>query len=42
MEQKIKEIRKENGQKVKVMEWPTPEAKDKSWGNAGFDRHHIK
>jgi len=27
--------------KVKIMEWPTKESADKSWGTAGFDRHFV-
>lgn len=27
--------------KVQIMEWPTPEDPDKSWGSNGFDHHYI-
>jgi len=39
---KTKETKVVNGKEVEVMQWPTTENKDKSWGTSGYDRHYIK
>jgi len=41
MNTKVKEVKEIDGKEVKVMEWPTTENKDKSWGASGTDRHFI-
>lgn len=41
MEKKNQEIKKDEKGRV-IMEWPTPEDRNKEWGRSGYDTHVIK